>query len=403
MKLNNLILLLFFSFFVMSCEKDSIKEDNSYQDSIIPHIYINIDNDEEVVEKDTYLSANIIIEGGSEYEDFSGKTEIKGRGNSSWTYPKKPYRLKLNKAESLLGLPSYKSWILLAEYLDGSMLYNSVPYEAARMLGIPYTNKIIPVKLTINNKYRGIYAFTEHKEVGPNRIDLGENGLLLELDSYFDSESQFKSLQFQLPIMIAYPENLNKEKIEQIESDFNEFETLVADPSFPNNNYLNYFDDLSYVNYLIVYTLTQNMEINHPKSTYINKLEGGKYRMGIVWDFDWAFGYSINGKHYDLSTVNRSIFVDNDMIGKSFFHKFIEDPHIQNLFKERWIWFKINKFEELKKHVKKHANYVRQGIKEDHEIWGERTSTGNIDNDLINLLTWLDARAKYIDNYVDSF
>lgn len=403
MRHNNFFLIFFLCFLMYSCDKENITDDNYIEPATISHIHINIDNDEEVVHKSTYLSADITIEGGSNYDDFSGRTEIRGRGNTTWTFPKKPYRLKLETAESLFGLAPYKSWVLLAEYLDGSMLYNAVPFETAKILGIPYTNNVIPVKLTINGQYRGIYAFMEHKEVGPNRIDIGDNGLLLELDTHFDEDWQFKSAGYELPVMIAHPEDMSNEKLTEIKNDFNQFEALVSDSSFPNNNYLDYFDDLSYVNYLIVYKLTQNREINHPKSTYINKLPGGKYRMGIIWDFDWAFGYSFNQQHYDLSSVNASIFVDRSVAGKDFFSKFMNDPHIQDLFKERWNWFKANKFDDLKKHVQNYAELVRQGIEEDHEVWGGRSSTGNIDNDLQKLLIWLDARANYIDNYVDSF
>ncbi|MDD3771138.1 MAG: CotH kinase family protein [Weeksellaceae bacterium] len=397
-----LLFSILFAFF--SCkDEDSSSDDYTSEQAIIPHIYINIDNNEEVIEKGTYLSADITIDGKNKYDSYSGRTEIRGRGNDSWNYPKKPYRIKLESKTSLFGLAPYKSWILLSEYLDGSMLYNSIPFETARILGIPFTNHVIPVELTINGEYRGFYAFMEHKEVGPNRIDVGEDGVLLELDTYFDEDWQFKSEKFDLPVMIAHPEDINQQKFNQIKNDFETFESLVADPSFPNNNYLDYFDDLSFVNYMIVYELTQNTEINHPKSTYINKLAGGKYRMGIIWDFDWAYGYSFNQQHYNLNTVDKPIFVNGSYVGKNFFSKFMEDPHIRNLFKERWNWFRSNHFEKLKNHVKDYADLVGQAIEADHQVWGARNSSGNIENDLQNTLNWLDARAAYLDNYVNSF
>jgi len=395
---------LFFVIFLFSCKKD--KENGNAGDfnaaPIIPHIKIDIDNGDEVVQKSVYLSADITIDGKNNYESYSGRTEIRGRGNTSWGMPKKPYRIKLETAAPLFGLTAHKSWILLAEYLDGSMLYNSIPFEVAKMLDIPYTNNIIPVELTINGQYRGLYAFTEHKEVKPGRIDVGNDGLLLELDSYFDEDWQFKSAEFDLPVMIDYPEDMTTAKLAAIKNEFESFEALVADPSFPNNNYLDYFDDLSFVNYLIVYKLTQNREISHPKSTYINKLAGGKYRMGIIWDFDWAFGYSASGQHYDVSSANISIFADN-LPGTNFFRKFMDDPHIQGLFKDRWNWFKANKLEDLKKHVKSYAALVGQAMEADHEVWGPRNSSGDIHVDLNNALTWLDARVNFIDSYVATF
>jgi len=391
-------------YLVSSCRRDEQLSDELIVDPpIITHININIENQEKEISKKNYIDSTIFIDGKNQYENFTGITEIRGRGNTSWDYPKKPYRIKLEKESNLFGLAPYKSWILLAEYLDGSMLYNSIPFEMAKLLGIPYTNHIIPVELTINDKYRGIYAFTEHKEVGPNRIDIGENGLLLELDSYFDEDWKFKSTHFDLPIMVAHPEDLNTEKLSQIKMEFEEFEALVADSHFPNNQYLNYFDDESFVNYMLIYKLTQNREINHPKSVYINKLPEGKYRMGIIWDFDWAFGYSYSEQHYDINNVYRSIFVDNSMPGKDFFSKIMTDPHMQNLFKQKWTEFKVLHFANLKNHIRSYAQLIEQGIEADHEIWGKRDSSGNIKTDLQNVLEWLDARADYIDEYVNSF
>ncbi|HTO36977.1 MAG TPA: CotH kinase family protein [Brumimicrobium sp.] len=398
------LFLLFLTF--LSCNKD--KEGNTLFDNsagIIPQIYINVDQKAEVNTKDYYLMADIVIDGKSKYKSHEGRTGIKGRGNSTWDYPKKPYKIKLETATPLFGMEAYKSWILLAEYLDGSMLYNSIPFETAKMLGMPYTSNVVPVELTINNEYKGFYVLTEDKEVGPGRIDIGNGGLLLELDVFFDEDWQFKSENFNLPVMVKYPKavNMTNDKLDNIKSNFEIFEALVADPSFPNNNYLDYFEDLSFVNYMIVYQLTHNRELNSPKSTYINKKAGGKYRMGIVWDFDWAFGFPGTDQHFDLSSVNESVIENGSAVGTVFFRRLMTDPHLQSLFKERWNWFKAHKFEKLKKHVENYAELVRQAMKADHEIWGPRDSSGDIDVDLKNTLTWLDARANYIDNYVASF
>src|SRR5690554_33927 len=399
-------LAIAFSITLFSCKKDKDNTiENTNEPAIIPHIHINVDNEAEVNTKANYLPAEIIIDGKNKYESYEGRTGIRGRGNSSWSFPKKPYKLKLDAKEPLFGMAPYKKWILLAEYLDGSMLYNSIPFKAAEMLGIPYTNNVVPVELTINNEYRGFYVFMEHKEVGPDRIDIGEDGVLLELDAYYDEDWQFKSDKFDLPVMVQYPKssNMTGNKLIEIRDEFEVFEALVADPSFPNNNYLDYFDDLSFVNYMIIYELTQNREISHPKSTYMNKKKDGKFRMGIIWDFDWGFGYSFNQQHYDLGSVNTPTFADASYPGTDFFTKFMDDPHLQQLFAERWNWFRANKFRDLKRHVKEYAELVRQAMEADHQVWGARNSSGDIDVDLLNALSWLEARANYIDNYISSF
>lgn len=373
----------------------------------LPHLEITLEEDDFIHTKDYYLSANLKIDGKNTYDDFEGSMGIRGRGNSSWTFPKKPYKIKLDQSASLFGLAPHKKWVLLAEYLDGSMLYNSVPFKAGELLGIPYTNTIIPVEISINGNYQGIYAFTEDKEVTPQRIDLGPNGVLLELDTYFDEEWQFISENFNLPVMVQYPEedDINLHQFNTIKSDFEYFESLIYDSSFPNNEYLDFFDDLSFVNYLIVYQLTANREINHPKSTYINKLENGKYRMGILWDFDWAYGLDhINGEHYALSSIDYPLLYSDEISsGTRFFSRLMEDPHLQALFKERWQWFKSTHFHQLKQYVKEYASSIQLGYENDHEVWGARNASGNFDEDLNKMLLWLDGRANYIDQYVVSF
>lgn len=404
-----LFVILFFS-----CEKDSTSSNHEGDDKEevipkIPHFYIDTDNHDSITSKDHYIKGDLVIDGRGAFPDFQGRTKIRGRGNTTWfNMPKKPFKLKLSSATNLMGLAAYKKWILLANYLDGSLLMNSIPYEAAHFLGMPFANHIIPIELTINGQDRGFYVLTEHKEVGSQRIDIGEDGLLLELDTYFDEPLKFKSDHYDLPVMIKYPKKKNMSETEAqtllvtVKTDFNQFESLVYDSSFPNNNYLDYFDDLAYVNYIIVYQLTLNREINHPKSTYINKTADGKYRMGIVWDFDWGFGYSGNNNHFRANTATTPLFLNSGsaLAGTKFFSRFMEDPHIKNLFKSRWNWFRANKYTELKDHIKKYAEIVKQVYDKDHQRWGLRDSTGDPDEDLQLVLHWLDARANYLDNYV---
>lgn len=377
--------------------------------AVLPHIYVstndpNVTPDLDVNNKRTKFKADLKIDGKGEYEDYEGSIKIRGRGNSTWGMAKKPYKLLLDEAASLLGLAPYRKWILLNEYLDGTMLYNSIPFKTGELLGMPYTHNVIPVQVTFNDEYRGVYAFMEHKEVGEERIDIGDDGLLLELDAYFDEEWQFYSDKYELPVMLQYPkdDDMTQNEFEGIKNDFEEFEALVYDSSFPDNDYLDYFDDESFVNYMIVYTLTANEEINHPKSTYINKPAGGKYRMGILWDFDWGFGYEENGSHYQMNTAANPLFWNDSNPGTDFFSRLLEDPHIQELLKEQWSRFKDNKYAALRDHVKHYSEIIRLGLEKDHGIWGKRGSTGDPDQDLQKVLNWLDARVDYMDGYINS-
>ena len=92
----------------------------------IPHLYIDTENQQPIDEKKVYRKGTIRIVGGDEYDDFEGDMKIRGRGNSTWGMPKKPYRFKLDEAASLLGLSAEKDWVLLQNYIDPSSMCNSV-------------------------------------------------------------------------------------------------------------------------------------------------------------------------------------------------------------------------------------------------------------------------------------
>lgn len=405
MKINSLFLLLTLFFLYSSCSDTTkdIKEDEPVveESGKIPHLYINTDGGVPIVEKKVYLDANIRIVGGDSYEDFQGRAAIRGRGNSTWDMPKKPYRFKLDKAASLLGLAAEKNWVLLQNYIDPSLMCNAVAMKTGQLLEMPFTHHIIPVNVTLNGRYIGNYTFTEHKEVTDNRINVGEDGWLVELDIFFDEAYQFYSKNFQLPVMISYPEldkmsTADADRIFNVmKNDFNALDDLIHEPSFPNNDYLKYFDANTFVDYLIVYMLTGNEEINHPKSTYIYKKRGEKYSMGPIWDFDWAFGYEGTGTHF--VNPNRSLFWSDSSKGTAFFAKIAKDPAIHELFKTEWPKFKEQKYPLLVEYLKDYANLIRESHARDQKRWEQ--STGSIDKYLKQLLDWLDRRVVYMDGY----
>lgn len=45
--------------------------------------------------------------------NYNGSGKVKGRGNSSWGYDKKPYSIKLDEKASLLDIPKTKNMQLL--------------------------------------------------------------------------------------------------------------------------------------------------------------------------------------------------------------------------------------------------------------------------------------------------
>lgn len=381
--------------------KDGLKQEYTVRinwNYNIPHIYITTENNAPIVSKDDYVQATFNIEGNEGFDDYTGTTKIKGRGNSTWGLPKKPYRLKLDSKAPLFALSASKNWVLLANYLDVTEMLNAVAMKTGQLLDMPYTNHIIPVDLTVNNQYLGNYMFTEQVEVASNRVAV-ENGLLLELDQYFDEPWEFKSTNYDLPVMIKYPELVAATELDPIKAAFHQMEDLTAANDFPNNNYTDYLDTGSMANYFIVSLLTDNEELNHPKSTYMHKAQNGKFSMGPIWDFDWAFSYEGSGTYF--TSYNQPLFWSaNAEPGTAFFSRFFKDPAFVTLCKQKWSAFKANQLPVLIKYVDDYANQIESSRNADYLIW--KTGSGNFRADATSLHNWLQNRANFIDSYLNS-
>ncbi len=366
------------------------------QDSL-PHIYINTEGSVAVNSKDNYVNATLKIDGKGKYPDYTGTTQIRGRGNSTWGMPKKPYRLKLTSKSEMFGLPEERDWVLLANYLDPTLMLNAVAMKIGHQLNLPYTNTLIPVNVTMNGVYAGSYNFTQQIEVGPDRVNAGSDGLLLELDVYFDEDFQFRSQEYDLPVMIKHPDLSASEEITPIAHQFNTLTSLMAAADFPGNGYREHIDLESLANFLIVHMLTDNQEPNHPKSTYMHKSATGKFAMGPIWDFDWAYGYEGGGKHF--TAANRPFFWGSgNAIGTGFFTRFLQDPEFVSVLRQKWVSYRSAPFEELIQFVEQYSLQIASSKNEDFKVWN--TGDGNFMADAVRLQNWLVERAVYLDDYI---
>ncbi|MBP3666406.1 MAG: CotH kinase family protein [Clostridia bacterium] len=98
---------------------------------------------------------------------------IRLRGNSTYEFPKKPYRIRLDQKHSFFGLDKAKSWVLLADWLDPSALHN---YAALTLAGTSDSFDFVPtphkVNLYLNGEYQGLYTLCEQVQEQEGRLDL---------------------------------------------------------------------------------------------------------------------------------------------------------------------------------------------------------------------------------------
>ena len=105
-----------------------------------------------------------------------GLTQIKGRGNSTWLSDKKPYQIKLSEKTDLLQTGAEdnaaKTWVLLANYSDQTVMRNTLIYDLGLELGMDFCTENNWVNLYYDGEYRGCYLLSEKVEVGSGRVDI---------------------------------------------------------------------------------------------------------------------------------------------------------------------------------------------------------------------------------------
>jgi len=316
----------------------------------LPIIQINTENEAPILDKVNYVPMQFILTDPSNLEnnvsltaeDFSDGG-IRGRGNSTWNLPpKKPYRIKFNKKQSLFGLEKAKSWALLANYWDFTFIKNSVAFELGHRLDVPYTPSYHYVEFYLNGEYEGNYMLTEHHEVAPGRVDIDPTeGWFVKMDIVYDEEPKFRTKNYDLPVMIKSPEfetNSEDPKYDFVKNDLNELCDSMASVNFPENGYRNLIDMKSIINYFLVNIITNNLgDFDQPKSVYFHKDKGGKISGGILWDFDLSFGFNW-GSIFDppLQTLNDNSGCCSSIGSNPFHRRFFQDPIFLVKWKENW-------------------------------------------------------------------
>ena len=146
--------------------------------SKLPVVYIDTEGGQTITSKENYIDASLRVQGNAEFDNskqlYNGVTEIRGRGNSTWAQPKKPYRLKLDKKTDMFGMgegEKSKHWVLLANYLDESLLRNTLAYDMSGEMGMEHLSTVW-VEVVMNGEHVGNYQFCENIRVDEDRVDI---------------------------------------------------------------------------------------------------------------------------------------------------------------------------------------------------------------------------------------
>lgn len=156
----------------------------------MPVIKIDTENNASIYSTDFYVNCKISSANAPSECSFKNSTAgIKVRGNSTAAAAKKPYRIKFDTKQAMFGLndsAKCRSWCLMADYYDHSMMRNYTAFNLGRTLlgDVSFASDAMHVEVYINGSYQGVYLLCEQSQVHKKRVNIYEkqdNETALEL------------------------------------------------------------------------------------------------------------------------------------------------------------------------------------------------------------------------------
>lgn len=266
--------------------------ENKLVDTGLPVVYVDTEDGQPINSKDTYVNSKITIT-NNDRVIHTNSMRIRGRGNATWTYPKKPYRFKLDNKANLLDMGVHNNWTLLANYCDKTLMRTSIAFKLSELLNFPWTPKSRFVEFVLNGEYMGNYNLVETIQQGENRINIPDNGFIIERDGYYLSEPVWFITKSGHGFSFKNPDtdDLTEEQFKYISNHMNEFETVLYSELFkdPVNGYAKYINIESFVRWFLFQQIIANLDTN-PYIIKEDMTTNSKLSMGPVWDFEWSLG-----------------------------------------------------------------------------------------------------------------
>lgn len=373
----------------------------------LPVMNIWTENAAPIVSKEDYLSAKFEIKDCVTGEfDFSlSDVEIKGRGNSTWDMPKKPYKLKFNKKTQLFGESNNKHWVLLANYSDKSFIRTSTAFYMGELSNLDWTPCTHFVELFINDKYQGTYQLTEQIKIAKDRVNVTDDGYILEVDviSRMTSEDVYFNTD-RILLNIKEPEvEWDSERYNWIKNYVTNAENALYGENFldPETGYKAYIDMASFVEWYMVNEITHNNDALFFSSCYMNIAPGGKLKMGPLWDFDISLG----NNDYNGSQEAEGLWI----YYSKWINRMFDDPEFVTAVRDRFNYYKSH-LDEIYSHINSDATYLKYSMVENNNkwetfykyTWPNYAVWGAYQNEVENMKQFITKRMAWLDENLPS-
>lgn len=316
----------------------------------IPTIYIDTYNGKSVTSKTNHIYATMTYVDGDNMVQYDS-LQIRGRGNSTWNLAKKPYRIKFNESTKFLGkgYAKNKSWTLLANHADKSLLRNAVTFAMGDFLGQPFSPAAHFVDLVLNGTYLGNYQVSDQVNVDNKRVEIYEQeevaadtsnitgGYLVEIDGFGTNELVNFRTKKNLIVSVKSPDEdvINTAQRNYIKQYLNDFETSLFGANFTDdaNGYRAIVDSATLVSWYIATELSAN--VDGFWSTYLYKdRDDPRLYFGPLWDYDIAYNNCNRVGDVTFSTMVDAGFGSD--LTKVWVKRMIQDPWFNAAVNKAW-------------------------------------------------------------------
>ena len=370
-----------------------------------PVLYIETAGGMAVTSTTTYVNCTyrIVNELGFGAELFNQPGRIRGRGNSTWTMPKKPYKVKLDNKVEVLGMPASKDFALLANYIDPSKVRYAMANEISGRTGLPWAPRSRNVEVYLNGSYRGLYQLSESVEIDPNRVAIDEiksshisgrnltGGYIMEIDTRFEENGETGwRTRLGVPIIFDTPDGDVTEQYNYMRDFTQSCEDALFSNDFTNGAWRELLDVESWADWYLLNEVVCNNDSGFGASVKLTKPRDpasgppSKLHAGPGWDFDASCGITFFIPHPPTGWWTR--------VGAIWIARMLEDPWFQTVLKHRWALLRSRLLAEddtIFDWLSTMEAAVAGAIVRDEAVWGNGSAP--------DIRTWLSARIEWIE------
>lgn len=361
-----------------------------------------------------YEGNEVTVYDGNSVTLEAGGVRVKGRGNTTWMQPKKPYQIKFSKRIDLLGVANSKKWALLANFFDTSLVRNDVAMLLAEMLGMEYNVRGDFIELYFNNRYEGLYYLLPSVELTKGSVYLNDpGGVLFELDTLHREEEEcFESYFGECLVLkdtVLKDQNLAKMAAGSFMRDFNEFEIELEKGHYERLAEL--VDLESFAKYFLLSEFTVNPDA-YISSFYLYKNgDNDKIHAGPAWDFDFALGNhnwdwqvdEVFYSPYEEMVRKKEVFspdgLNEESLISRLFYYLDEMPGFRNIVTDVFQEKLAGKCEWLITDVLERKKKISDAAERDGQRWGEeKKDDKTFEEELDYLIEWMKSRYDFFES-----